>query len=155
MTGLEDNDALIAHVNRASQLYIYEDIAKAGVLAIKDRLKEILPSESWATLQENVVLELVEDINLRVSEGELFGGIVRWCRANTDTEEEAIRKFQQKFADKIIVKDVSEDTFLSEIGPSNFLSADLFKNWTFEIMKTKVKDASRFAQPLQSSANSY
>ena len=35
--------------------------------------------------------------------------------------------------------------FLNEIGPSNFLSAELFKNWTFEIMKSKVKDASRFA----------
>ena len=59
-----------------------------------------------------MVLELVEDINLRVFEWELFGGIVSWCRDNTDTEEEAIRKFQQKFADKIIVKNVSEDTFL-------------------------------------------
>ena len=145
MTSLDDNDELIAHVNRASQLYIYEDIARAGVLAIKERLKDILPSESWSTLQENVVLELAEDINLKVSEGELFGGMVRWCRANTDCEEEAVKKFQQKFADKIIVKNVSEDTFLSEIGPSNFLSAELFKNWTFEIMKTKVKDASRFA----------
>eukprot|EP00092_Neocalanus_flemingeri_P017251 GFUD01018654.1.p1 GENE.GFUD01018654.1~~GFUD01018654.1.p1 ORF type:complete len:659 (-),score=173.57 GFUD01018654.1:257-2050(-) len=71
--------------------------------------------------------------------------MVRWCRANSDSEEEAIKKFQQKFADRIIVKNVSEDTFLSEIGPSNFLSADLFKNWTFEIMKNKVKDASRYA----------
>ena len=145
MTYLDDNDELIAHVNRASQLYTYEDIARAGVLAIKDRLKEILPSDSWTTLQENVVLELVEDINLKVTEGELFGGMVRWCRANTDNEEEAIRKFQQKFAVKIIVKNVSKDTFLSEIGPSNFLSAELFKNWTFEIMKNKVTDASRFA----------
>jgi len=145
MTTLDDNDELIAHVNRASQLYIYEGIANAGVLTIKDRLREILPSVSWHTLQENVILEVVEDTNLKVTEGELFAGMVRWCRANTDSEEEAILKFQQKFASKIIVKNVSEDTFLSEIGPSNFLSPELFKSWTFEIMKTKVKDASRFA----------
>ena len=145
MTTLDDTDELIAHVNRATQLYIYEDIAKAGVVAIKERLKEILSSESWTTLQENVVLELAEDINLKVTEGELFSGMVRWCRANTESEHDAIKKFQQKFADKIIVKNVSENIFLSEIGPSNFLSADLFKNWTFEIMKTKVKEASRFA----------
>ena len=134
MTSLDDNDALIAHVNRASQLYIYEDIAQAGVLAIKDRLKEFLPSESWAKLQENVVLQLVEDINLRVSEGELFGGIVRWCRANTDTEEEAIRKFQQKFADKIIVKDLSKDTFLSEIHCQGCHQGYFpLRNWSFKL----------------------
>lgn len=145
MTSLDDNDELIAHVNRACQLYIYEDIARAGVLAIKERLREILPSESWLTLQENVVLDLVEDINLKVSEGELFSGMVRWCRANTDTTEEAIKKFQHYFADKIIVKNVSQDTFLEDIGPSNFLSPELFKNWTFEVMKNKVLDATRFA----------
>ena len=82
---------------------------------------------------------------LQVTEGELFSGMIRWCRANTDTEQEAVSKFQKHFADKIIVKNVSEDTFLNEIGPSNFLSPDIFKNWTFEIMKSKVKDASRFA----------
>ena len=66
MTTLNDNDELIAHVNRASQLYIYEDISKAGVVAIKERLKEIILTESWLTLQEAVVLELVADINLKV-----------------------------------------------------------------------------------------
>lgn len=145
MTSLDDNDELIAHVNRASQLYIYEDISKAGVVAIKERLKDIIHKEAWTTLQENVILELVKDINLKVTEGELFNGMVKWCRANTDSEDEAIQKFQEKFADKIIVKNVSEDTFLNDIGPSNFLSPDIFKNWTFEIMKSKVKDASRFA----------
>lgn len=43
------------------------------------------------------------------------------------------------------MKNVSESTFLNDIGPSNFLNAELFKNWTFEVMKSKVKDASRFA----------
>ena len=72
MTSLNDNDELIAHVNRASQLYIYEDISKAGVQAIKERLKDIIQNEAWSILQENVVLELVEDVNLKVTEGELF-----------------------------------------------------------------------------------
>ena len=145
MTSLDDNDELIAHVNRSSQLSIYEDISKAGTLAIKERLKDIICRDSWTTLQENVVLELVSDINLRVTEGELFTGMIKWCRANTETEEEAVVRFQEKFADKIIVKNIGEDSFLNTIGPSNFLSPELFKNWTFEVMKNKVKVASRFA----------
>jgi hypothetical protein len=71
--------------------------------------------------------------------------MVKWLRANTDSEEQAIARFQEKFADKIIVKNVSESIFLTNIGPSNFLNPDLFKSWTFEVMKNKVKDASRFA----------
>ena len=145
MTSLEDNDELIAHVNRASQLSIYEDISKAGIIAIKERLSLIIHRDSWSTLQENVVLELVGDINLKVTEGELFTGMVKWCRANTDTEQEAVAKFQEKFADKIVVKNISEDTFLNIIGPSNYLSNEMFKAWTFEVLKNKVKAASRFA----------
>ena len=145
MITLNDTDELIAHVNRASNISIYEDIRKAGVAAIKERLKVILNTDAFLTLQEGVVLEMVSDVNLKVTEGELFTGMVKWCRANTTTEDEAVAKFQQKFADKIIVKNVSENTFLSNIGPSNFLSPDLFKTWTFEVMKSKVKDASRFA----------
>jgi len=145
MTTLSDTDELIAHVNRASNLYIYEDIRRAGVSAIKERLKEIIRTDAWKTLEESVVLELVGDKNLKVTEGQLFGGMVNWCKANTTTEDEAVTLFQQKFADLIMVKNVSESTFLNEIGPSNFLSPDLFKKWTFEVMKSKVKDASRFA----------
>ena len=74
MTSLEDNDELIAHVNKASQLSIYEDISKAGVVAIKERLGSIIHRDSWSTLQENVILDLVSDVNLKVSEGELFTG---------------------------------------------------------------------------------
>ena len=36
------------------------------MVAIKERLKEIILTESWVTLQEAVVLELVADINLKV-----------------------------------------------------------------------------------------
>jgi len=145
MATLSDNDELIAHVNRASQLYIYEDISKAGVLAIKERLREIIQTEAWLTLQESVVLELVSDINLKVTECELFHGMVRWCRSNSSSEEEAVSKFQEKFASKIIVKNISQDSFLHDIGPSNFLDPVLFKNWTFQVMTSKVQEASRFA----------
>jgi len=145
MTSLEDNDELIAHVNKASQLSIYEDISKAGVVAIKERLGSIIHRDSWSTLQENVILDLVSDVNLKVSEGELFTGMVKWCRANTENEQEAVLKFQQKFADRIVVKNICEDTFLNIIGPSNYLSNDMFKAWTFEVLKNKVKAASRFA----------
>ena len=146
MTSLEDNEELIAHVNRATQLYIYEDIARAGVFAIKDKLQEIMTSEAWLTLQENVVMELVEDIDLKVTEGELFTGMVKWCRANTETEKEAIEKFQHNFADKIVVKNISESEFLNEFEPlEKFLPDGLFRKWTFEIIKNKCKEATRFA----------
>ena len=146
MTSLEDNDELIAHVNRASQLSIYEDISKAGIIAIKERLSLIIHRDSWSTLQENVVLELVGDINLKVTEGELFTGMVKWCRANTDTEQEAVAKFQEHFADKIIVKNISESEFINEFEPlEKFLPDGLFRRWTFEIIKNKCKEATRFA----------
>jgi len=145
LTNVVDDEELIAHVNRASQLSIFDDIARTGVLAIKARMKNILPTKSWVTLEEHVVLELVKDTNLKVSEGDIFEGIIRWCRASTNSEEEAILKFQQKFADKIIAKNISNETFVTKIGPSGFLSDELFKNWTYEIMKSKVPEASRFA----------
>ena len=146
MSSLEDNDELVAHVNRASQLYIYEDIAKAGVLAIKDKLQEIIPTAAWMTLQDNVVMELVDDVDLKVTEGELFTGIVRWCRVNTETEEEAIEKFRNCFVDKIRVENISQTAFLHEFGPlAKFLSDEYFRRWTFEIMENKCKDGTRFA----------
>ena len=106
-------------------------------------MKEIIQTHAWLTLQEHVVLELAADANLKVTEGELFAGLVKWCQANTATEDEAIIEFQKKFADKIIAKNINEGTFLNNIGPSNFLSSELFKKWTFEMLQSKVRNASR------------
>jgi len=73
--------------------------------------------------------------------------MIDWCLANTPDRSAAIRKFQHQFAQRVLVKNMSKDTFLHTIGESDFISPSLFKNWTFEIMKNEaVKiDATRFA----------
>ena len=58
--------------------------------------------------------------------------MVKWCRANTDTESKAVTKFQECLASKVIVKNLSEDTFLNIIGLSNYLSNEMFKAWIFD-----------------------
>ncbi len=82
-----------------------------------------------------------------MSEGRLFEGMIGWCLANCPDRQTAIRTFQTRFANKVLVKNMSKDTFLQTIGESDFISPELFKNWTFEIMKNEsVKiDATRFA----------
>ena len=82
-----------------------------------------------------------------MSEGRLFQGMIDWCLANCPDRQTAIRTFQTRFADKVLVKNMSTDPFLQTIGESDFISPELFKNWTFEIMKNEsVKiDATRFA----------
>ena len=122
MTSLEDNDDLVAHVNKASQLSIYEDISKAGVIAIKERLSSIINRDAWLTLQENVVLELVSDVNLKVTEGQLFEGMVKWCRANTDTELESIYKFKKNFSNKILIQNTCVQTYNKIEDPGGYLS---------------------------------
>ena len=143
---VEDIENLIAHVNKATKLYIHEDIAKAGMIALKNKMQETMISNAWPTLQKDIVLILVADINLKVTEGELFTGMVNWCRGNTDTEMEAIEKFQHFFADKIFVKNISETEFINKFEPmEEFLPHGLFRRFTFEIIKNKCKKGTRFA----------
>ena len=91
-----------------------------------------------------------------MSEGQLFEGMIDWCLANSPDRAAAIRKFQQRFAQRVLVKNMSKDTFLQTIGESDFISPELFKNWTFEIMKNEsvTSDATRFAlYPLKGTGN--
>merc|ERR1712079_311349 len=145
MASLDDNDELIAHVNISCQLYTCEDIAKAGVKAIKEKLQEIIASEAWLTLPENIIMDLVDDAHLKVTEGQLFTGIIKWCGANTKTEQEAIQKFQHDFANKIIAENISESEFMETFQPLvKFIPDPLFKQWPFEIIQNKCKQATRF-----------
>ena len=76
-----------------------------------------MESKFWRTLQKDTVLVLVADKNLKVTEGELFTGLVKWCRGNTATEEEAIEMFQHIFADWIFVENISETEFKNTFEP--------------------------------------
>ena len=84
---------------------------------------------------------------VKVSEGDLFQGMIEWCKYNCTDNDAAILKFQSKFATKVKVKNMTKDTFLRTIGESSFISPELFKSWTFEIMKSEGvrMDATRFA----------
>ena len=90
---------------------------------------------------------MLQDERLGVSEGSLFNGMVSWCLANTPNKQSAIQKFQEKFASKVLVKNMTKDTFLNTIGTSDFISAELFKKWTIEIMQSgpMKSDATRNA----------
>ena len=143
---IEDVETLIARVNEANKLYIHGVIAKAGMIALRDKMKETMESKSWWTLQKDTVLFLVSDKNLKVTEGELFTGMVKWCRGNTDTETEAIEMFQNIFADRIFIENISETEFIKKFEPlEEFLPHGLFRRFTFETIKNKCKKGTRFA----------
>jgi len=143
---LDDTDELVAYVNKASQITIYDEIARAGIMAIKESLTEIMLTEAWLTLEESVLEDIVDDSELNVTEGKLFAGVVQWCLANTMSEEEAIEKFQKKYAEKIIVANISKEELLSEFEPlERFLPDDLFQKWTLEILRNKCQLGTRFS----------
>ena len=104
---------MVIHVNKASQFGYSEDIYKTGLVALKDNLNTLIAKPAWEKVQENVLLDLIDDENLAMSEGDLFTAMVDWCKGNTNSEEEAVEFFQAKFADKVMVKNISQDTFLS------------------------------------------
>jgi len=144
--GLEDAQELVEHTVRAAHLYTGGSVHRAGLAAIKARLEDILSSEAWPSLLQEDVASLLQERDLLVTEGQLFTGVVRWCAANTATEEEAVNMFKLDFAEKFIVKNFSEKAFLDHIMPSHkFVGDELFRLWTFQVMENKTKDASRFA----------
>jgi len=146
LAGLTDAEELVEHVNRAALLFPGGAIYVAGVAAVTAQLGEVLGSHAWLQLAQAAVTQLVLDTNLKVTEGELFSAVVRWCKANTSAEQDAVTLFMNDFADKFIVNNISMDAFVKDIGPSNnFIGEKLFRTWTFEILQNKIKDASRFA----------
>ena len=111
--------------------------------AIRDKLPEVMASEAWVWLPESVIMELLEDSSLQVTEGQLFDGIVNWCRANTGTEQEAIDKYQHCFADKMVGKNISIPEWLNVFRPLNeFIPDKQFGDWTFLIFSNYFKEAS-------------
>jgi len=148
MRTLTDLDELVVHVNKASQFGYSEEIYKTGVIAIKNSLRTLVKQDTWGKVQQNVVFDIVEDVNLNVTEGEMFVAMVDWCKANTANEDDSVNMFQDKFADKVMVKNISQDSFIKIIGPyydSKYLSPDIFRNWTFEVMQNKTEEATRLA----------
>ena len=79
-------------------LYMYKSGSMLEtVLArtMRKKLPKIMASDAWLWLSRGVIMELLEDTNLQVTEEQLFSGIVKWCRANTQIDQEAILKSQQ------------------------------------------------------------
>ena len=110
--------------------------------AIRDKLPEVMASEAWVWLPESVIMELLEDSSLQVTEGQLFDGIVNWCRANTGTEQEAIDKYQHCFAEKMVGKNISIPEWLNVFRPLNeFIPDKQFGDWTFLIFSNYFKEA--------------
>ena len=81
-----------------------------------------------------------------MTEGQLFTGIVKWCRANTETEREAIAEFQQDFAAKILEENISQSEFINEFLPLRaFIPIKRFRRLSFELTQNPFREATRFA----------
>ena len=142
---------LIDHVNKAYQFSNHncEKIAKVGLKAIKDKLPYIITSEDFNFIQESVIMDLLEDNNLKVTEGQLFTGIVEWCRFNThegeddinQEEKRAIEKFQD-FVDKIDASNISMSEWYEVFQPlEKFIPDKQFVDWTVTIYKNRCEEA--------------
>ena len=127
--------------------------------SIKAGLGRMVKSKAWLELPRRELLEVVEDpalkvkssiviviIIIKVTEGEIFTGVVDWCVANTNSERESKTIFQQNFEAKFLVGNISIDMFKSSIrANSHFLSPDLFREWTYEVLKNEVVTGTRFS----------
>jgi len=142
---LTDPEELVVHVNKASSYGYSEEIYKTGIVAIKKNLKHLVKKSAWGKVHCDVVLDIAEDENLDINEGDVFMAMVDWCKANTSSFEESVKLFQEKFAEKVMVKNISQNSFINVIGSSNYLSADMFRKWTFDVMRNKTEDATRLA----------
>ena len=81
-----------------------------------------------------------------MTEGQLFTGIVKWCRANTETEQEAIAEFQQDFAAKILDENISQTEFINDFLPlREFIPIKRFRRLSFELTQNPFREATRFA----------
>ena len=113
----------------------------------KEKFPDLMASEAWLWLPESLILELVEDTNLNVTEGKLFTGIIKWCRANSETEQEAIDKFKNCFADTIFGKNISRWQWLDLFLPLDifiFIPDKQFRQWSSKIVtKNNCKEATQ------------
>jgi len=136
---------LVIHINKASECGYAEEIYKTGLVVIKKNLVTLVKQDVvWGQVDCDVVLDIVEDDNLNITEGELFTAMVNWCKANTSSEIESVELFREKFVEKVLVQNISLDIFNVVIGPSsNYLSADVLKKWTFEVKKNKMEEGTR------------
>jgi len=143
---INDLDELVVHVNKASQFEYSKEIYLSGIESIKDRIKTLVKQDTWGKVQRNVVFDILKDDKLKITEGDVFIAMIDWCKANTSSEEESVKVFQNQFAQHVMVKNISQDAFLNKIGKTNYLNPDLFKNWTFEVMKNNTEEATRHAK---------
>merc|ERR1712242_316065 len=105
-----------------------------------------MASDAWLWIPERQIIKLVED-NLDVTEGQLFTGIVKWCRANTETEQGAVDKFETLFVDAIFGKNISRSEWLEVFLPQEkFIPDRQFRRWTSEIIKNNCKEAAQINQ---------
>ena len=115
---------------------------KIVIMNKREKLTEFMASEAWLWLPEKLVMELVEDTNINASEGQLFTGIIKWCRANFETEQKAIDKFKMCFADSIFGKKISRRDWLEVFLPQEkFIPSKQFRQWTSEIIKNNCEEA--------------
>ena len=139
-----DNKKLESQLVRASKLSTSGGVFKAAMGVIKDKIETILNLEVWLTFEENIIQEIMQHDDIKATEGQLFMGLVKWCRANTESEDEAVKKFQEKFASKVIKENISEAAFIKTFGMSKYFTFDVYQDMAVSVMKNKVEDLTRF-----------
>ena len=139
-----DNKNLESHLVRASKLSKSGGFFKSAMGAIKEKIEIILNFEVWLTFEENFIQELMQHDDIKATEGQLFMGLVKWCRANTKSEDEAVKKFQEKFASKVIKENISQEAFIKTFGMSKYFTFDVYQDMAVSVMKNKVEDLTRF-----------
>ena len=143
MKSLDDKN-LESHLVRASKLSKSGGFFKSAMGAIKEKIEIILNFEVWLTFEENFIQELMQHDDIKATEGQLFMGLVKWCRANTKSEDEAVKKFQEKFASKVIKENISQEAFIKTFGMSKYFTFDVYQDMAVSVMKNKVEDLTRF-----------
>ena len=140
-----DVSKLIDFINKAQTLSISEKLSKIGLDLIKKDLYRYYKNDSKSLnkLGLNAMKDVVKDLFLKMTEGEVFDIAVKWSQANTENHSEAKKMFEDKFLDKFDVPRISQQMFLEIIGPSDFLPIDVYKEWSMEVMRNNVDWSTR------------
>ena len=133
---------VIEYCNRAHELSLSETLARKSLSIIRTELPMFFLNdpESLNMLDVEIMKELIQNLSVDLTEGEMFTIAVNWSKANTENEEEAQKIFEESFLEKFDVRRISHNMFKEVIVTSGFLPVHLYNRWALKVMENKFDD---------------
>ena len=133
---------VIEYCKRAHELSLSETLARKSLSIIKTELPMFFLNdpESLNMLDVEIMKELIQNLSVDLTEGEMFTIAVNWSKANAENEVEAQKIFEESFIEKFDVRRISHNMFKEVIVTSGFLPVHLYNKWAMKVMENKFDD---------------